>query len=221
MKVRSTTLQTIPSLLIISLTDSSLQLFILLCSEALQLVHESLKVAASIFDNISEYDALGHENQKMNLQKSSINLQKLIHTTVRPLQLQARRNNVEMVVDCLDAMVNVDPRRMAQAIRALVSTAISLTPKEGSVRINLRLVTSENYDDSSPKNYVSDGPGLVGKRKNTFQFIKRASIVGSTIFATTTEGDAFNPMYAVVAIDYNGPGFDKVGRFFVTDGLSI
>ena len=192
------------------LTDSFTIFFF--CLKALQLVHESLKVAASIFDNLAEYDALGHEDQKMNLNIVPLNIATLIHTIVRPLQLQARRNNVEMMVDCLDAMVNVDQRRMAQAIRALVSTAIALTPKEGSVTINIRLETLENYDDNSPKNYVTSGPGLIGKRKNTIQFIKRASIVSSTIFATTSEGDvALNPIFAILEINYNGPGFDKVG----------
>ena len=174
--------------------------------EALQLVHESLSVAVSIFDNLAEYDALGHENQKMDLNIMSLNAATLIHRIVRPLQLQARRNNVEMNADCLDAMVDVDQRRMAQAIRALISTAISLTPKAGFVNLSLRLENEENYHDMH--SFISlQGPGMIARSNRinlaVNQRIRRTS---SNSYVPVS----MNPSFAILEIKYDGPGFDRV-----------
>ena len=184
--------------------------------EALQLVHESLRVAAAIFDNLAEYDALGHEDQKMDLTLTSLNIATLIHRIVRPLQLQARRSNVEMSIDCLDAMVDVDQRRMDQAIRALVSTAIALTPKTGSVTISLRLENEKNYHDNRPFSSLL-GPGSIAKKNNRISFamnrhIRRASSHSSHAYVPGT----LIPSFAIVEIKYDGPGFDKVRDIYYT-----
>ena len=184
--------------------------------EALQLVHESLSVAVSIFDNLAEYDSLGHEHQKMDLNFISLNAATLIHRIVRLLQLQARRSNVEMSVDCLDVMVDVDQRRMAQAIRALVSTAIALTPKTGSVTISLRLENEKNYHDNRPFSSLL-GPGSIAKKNNRISFamnrhIRRASSHSSHAYVPGT----LIPSFAIVEIKYDGPGFDKVRDIYYT-----
>ena len=185
--------------------------------EALQLVHESLSVAVAIFDNLAEYDAHGHENQKMELNIITMNAATLITKIVKLLQLQARRSNVQMQLNCfLDAMVDVDQRRMAQAIRALVSTAIALTPKAGAIIISVRLENSENYNDKrySQRDLSSPASRSVAN-KNRIGFARRASMNrsrrGSNHLATSSEYVAINPpTFVVLEISYDGPGFDKV-----------
>ena len=148
--------------------------------EALLLVQESIGVAVSVFDHLIQYDALDRVDDAMDLHYQSINAANMLNIIIAPMKLEARSKEVTLIGNLIDtrqlnptaaaACVDVDERRIAQCIRSLVSGAIALTPKNGTVSINLRMpglvegmssgVVSEGTSGRTSRR-KSSGPGIV------------------------------------------------------------
>lgn len=146
--------------------------------EALILVQESIRVAVNVFDNLLQFDALDREDDAMDLKYQSINAASMLNKIIAPMKLEARSKEVTLVgnlIDCRqlsptasEAFVEVDERRIAQCIRSLVSGAISLTPKNGTVFINLRVPgLVENMSSSGFVLESTSGGGASSRRKSS------------------------------------------------------
>ena len=113
-------------------------------SEELGLVQESLHAAESIFNDLVAYDALGSESEQLTLVYTPMRLSALVRQALGPLTLQARRGGVvlrELLCEAgADAaVVDVDQRRIAQAVRTVIAGAIGAAPKGSEVVVTLRL----------------------------------------------------------------------------------
>jgi signal transduction histidine kinase len=116
-------------------------------NEELGLVQESLHVAEGIFNDLVEYDGLGSESAPLTLVYTPTRLPALVRQALGPLTLQARRGGV-VLRDLLceagadAAVVEVDQRRIAQAVRTVLAGAIGAAPKGSEVTATLRLTSS-------------------------------------------------------------------------------
>ena len=110
--------------------------------EYLAMVQESIRAVESIFDNLIEVDLHGQEKETLVLNFEATDASVLLKSVMMPLQVHARRSEMDLRMTssggATPCNVNVDRRRIAQVLRALLATAISATEKKGEVTVTVR-----------------------------------------------------------------------------------
>jgi CheY-like chemotaxis protein len=183
--------------------------------ENLALVHESIQVAESILDSLIEVDLRMHESDKnthtMVLNTESIIIDKWLKDVSVPLQLHARRNQVNLRVLAdknTNLRVNLDHRRMAQALRSLIAYAIENTPYGGVVTVSLRQSTDVSFVNGRRESVFTYPSPMNKKKVHRSSSIRELLTLRKRVFLSSV-GD-LNAMrqYAVIDIAYGGKGFN-------------
>ena len=207
--------------------------------EYLALVQESIKVAESIFDNLIEFDLHGHEKDTLTLKYEATDAAELVTAVVAPQNLHARRSGVHLRVIAgagvgIGVGVDVDRRRIAQALRALVATAIDSTEKNGEVTIKVRSAVDVSASSGSReaaragrRGSLLDGAAKPGRRGSLMEkpeptvpelppsppasgwrrpFLARTRTLSTSMFG---ESEAL-ARFVVIEIAHGSRGFDKV-----------
>jgi signal transduction histidine kinase len=94
---------------------------------------------------------------QLTLLHRSTDMRDIINQALAALQIEARSKNLSMTAELPEepAIVDVDPERVGQVLRNLLSNAISYTPEEG--RVSVQLVEEGS---TLRVNVVDTGPGI-------------------------------------------------------------
>ncbi|MDP3680444.1 MAG: response regulator [Flavobacterium sp.] len=125
-------------------------------TEYMNTVHESAIILIEIINNILDFSKI--ESGKLELNVEEVNLFDLIHHVIDIFKYQAEINNIDLIVN-IDATVPnyvlVDSVRLKQILVNLIGNAMKFT-KEGSVALNVSVVSSENENQCHLKFLVKD-----------------------------------------------------------------
>ena len=125
-------------------------------TEYMNTVHESAIILIEIINNILDFSKI--ESGKLELNVEQVNLFDLIHHVIDIFKYQAEINNIDLIVN-IDATVPnyvlVDSVRLKQILVNLIGNAMKFT-KEGSVALNVSVVSSENENQCHLKFLVKD-----------------------------------------------------------------
>ena len=125
-------------------------------TEYMNTVHESAIILIEIINNILDFSKI--ESGKLELNIEQVNLFDLIHHVIDIFKYQAEINNIDLIVN-IDATVPnyvlVDSVRLKQILVNLIGNAMKFT-KEGSVALNVSVVSSENENQCHLKFLVKD-----------------------------------------------------------------
>ena len=125
-------------------------------TEYMNTVHESAIILIEIINNILDFSKI--ESGKLELNVEQVNLFDLIHHVIDIFKYQAEINNIDLIVN-IDATVPnyvlVDSVRLKQILVNLIGNAMKFT-KEGSVALNVSVVSSDNENQCHLKFLVKD-----------------------------------------------------------------
>jgi CheY-like chemotaxis protein len=147
----------------------------------------------------------------MVLNTESIIIDKWLKDVSVPLQLHARRNQVNLRVltdKNTNLRVNLDHRRMAQALRSLIAYAIENTPYGGVVTVSLRQSTDVSFVNGRRESVFTYPSPMNKKKVHRSSSIRELLTLRKRVFLSSV-GD-LNAMrqYVVIDIAYGGKGFN-------------
>ncbi|MES2852715.1 MAG: response regulator [Bacteroidota bacterium] len=125
-------------------------------TEYMNTVHESAIILIEIINNILDFSKI--ESGKLELNVEQVNLFDLIHHVIDIFKYQAEINNIDLIVNIEATVPNyvlVDSVRLKQILVNLIGNAMKFT-KEGSVALNVSVVSSENENQCHLKFLVKD-----------------------------------------------------------------
>jgi len=103
---------------------------------------EDLKTAQRNVKRLRKYvnqllDVMKIEESKIKLNKSSVNLRKVINSCIDELSYLFKQKNLHLDVDIEEELiVNIDNERIFQVCSNLISNSVKFTPKGGNIAIN-------------------------------------------------------------------------------------
>jgi two-component system, OmpR family, sensor histidine kinase BaeS len=101
--------------------------------------------------------SLADEGQ-LSLQKSNVNVKHLIQDVLTTYDIKAKQKDIQLCANLEDVTANLDPERFAQILGNLLENALRVTPREGTVAINLRALK-----DRLELSIEDTGPGIPEK----------------------------------------------------------
>jgi two-component system, sensor histidine kinase and response regulator len=111
--------------------------------EYLRGIRSSAESLMTLINDILDFSKI--EARKLEIEKTSFNLEDLIYETISPLAIQAHRNKLDVVCDIpprLETDIVGDPGRLRQILINLVGNAIKFTEK-GEIVISVEEETSD------------------------------------------------------------------------------
>jgi signal transduction histidine kinase len=118
-------------------------------------MNESLELVISMINNVSTIEQL-EKNLLSPLHKSKVRLCTFIQNSLRILSIPAKRKQITLDFsacfnqDNKSFTLDLDPAKVALALRNLVANAIKFSPQSGNVAISFRIVAEElEYDTLS------------------------------------------------------------------------
>ena len=115
-------------------------------------VNECCEAAISILNDLLTFDKL--QEGKMTLDFEEIPIMEYVTESLRPFRAEARQKNIDITMRIEDvdnegwdqlSALHVDPHRMSQVLRNLVSNAIKFTPSGGMVALLISRVSRREF----------------------------------------------------------------------------
>jgi two-component system, OmpR family, sensor histidine kinase BaeS len=77
---------------------------------------------------------------QLSLQKSTVNVKHLIQDVLTTYEIKAKQRDIVLCAKLEEATAKLDPERFAQILGNLLENALRVTPEEGQIDVNLRVV---------------------------------------------------------------------------------
>ena len=145
-----------------------------------------------------------------SLEVKPVQLEALVHESVKPHELAAQAKGLRLVVDAQSAMVEADPEKLRSIIDNLVSNAVKFTPAGGVVTVSAKAVAGEAIIE------VHDtGPGVPAEeRESIFNLFFRGRRTESTASgsAVRVKGSGLGLAIARELVEAHGGRIAVVGE---------
>ena len=122
-------------------------------AEYLSYMQDSCNNMQRLISNLLDINRI--ERGATNIKKQDVNLKRLLTKLEREFSHQAKKKNIELVINSIDEVISTDMDALSRVLENLLSNAIKFSA--GDSRIHLR---TANIGDSIKFEIIDQGPGI-------------------------------------------------------------